>query len=98
MSGSFEFMRCNACERRLHLGLCSHPKVFLRNGVRTHVNSKAKSLPPEKFFSGKDGTHDAASSRTASPTRYQRAIPASYILIKLSVHFCCYFALVYEIQ
>ena len=30
----------------------------------------------EKFSSEEDRTHDAASSRTASPTHYQRAIPA----------------------
>ena len=35
-----------------------------------------KSLAQEKFSSEEDRTHDAASSRTASPTRYQRAIPA----------------------
>ena len=31
---------------------------------------------PEKFSPEEDRTHDAASSRTASPTHYQRAIPA----------------------
>ena len=35
-----------------------------------------KSPPKEKFSSEGDGTHDAASSRTASPTHYQQAIPA----------------------
>ena len=39
MSGSFESVRS---ELRLHLGLCSHPKGFCVNGVRTHVNSKGK--------------------------------------------------------
>ena len=34
------------------------------------------SPPLEKFSSEEDRTHDAASSRTVSPTHYQRAIPA----------------------
>ena len=44
--------------RRLDLGLYSHPKEFF-GGMRPI---------PEKE---KDRTHDAASSRTASPTHYQ---------------------------
>ena len=32
----------NACVHRLDLGLYSHPKEFLGNGVRAHVNSKEK--------------------------------------------------------
>ena len=40
------------------------------------VNSKGKIPSSEKISSGEDGTHDAASSRTASPTHYQRAIAA----------------------
>ena len=42
MSGSFESVRWNACVHRLDLGLYSHPKEILGNGVRTHVNSKGK--------------------------------------------------------
>ena len=38
----FESMRCNACVCRLDLGLYSHPKEFLGNGVKTHVNSRGK--------------------------------------------------------
>ena len=57
------------------LSLYSHLKVFLGNGVRTHVNSREISPLPEKFFSEEDQTHDAA-SRTASPTHYKQAIPA----------------------
>ena len=41
------------------------------DGVRTHVNSKGKSPLPEKFSAEEDRIHDAASSRTASPTHYQ---------------------------
>ena len=43
MSGSFESLRWNAWVHRLDLGLYSHPKEFLGNGVRTHVTSKEKS-------------------------------------------------------
>ena len=42
MSGSFEFTPWNACVHRLDLCLYSHSKEFLRNGARTHVNSKGK--------------------------------------------------------
>ena len=42
MSGSFESVQWNACVHRLELGLISHLKEFLGNGVRTHVNSKGK--------------------------------------------------------
>ena len=44
MSGSFQSVRWNACLHRLHLGLYSHPKEVLGNGVRTHVTSKGKIL------------------------------------------------------
>ena len=51
------------------------------DGVRTHVNSKRK-IPStgKKFSSEEDGTHDAASSRIASPAHYQRAIPAPIVV------------------
>ena len=42
MSGSFESVQWNACVHRLDLGLNSHQKEFLGNGVRTHFNSKGK--------------------------------------------------------
>ena len=42
MPGSFQSVRWNACVYRLDLGLYSHPKEFLGNGVRSHVNSKGK--------------------------------------------------------
>ena len=48
----------------------------LGSGVRTHVNSKGKIPSTGKFSPMQDRTHDATSSRTASPTHYQRAIPA----------------------
>ena len=43
MSGSFESVRWNACVHRLDLGLYSHPKEFLGNGVRTSVNSQGEN-------------------------------------------------------
>ena len=45
-----------------------------------------KSPLPEKFSSEENQTHDAASSRTASPTHYQRAIPAhTRVLLEVDV-------------
>ena len=41
-------MRWNACVLRLDLGLYSHPKEFLGNGFRTHVNFKGKILSTRK--------------------------------------------------
>ena len=46
ISGSFESVRWNACQHRLDLGLYSHPKEFIGNGVRTHVNSQGKNPLP----------------------------------------------------
>ena len=69
-SGSFESVRWSACVHRLDLGLYSHPKEFVWDGVK-----REGSLPSEKFSSEEDRTHDAASSLAASPTHYQRAIP-----------------------
>ena len=70
-------MRSNACVHRLDLDLYSHPKEFGGggNGVRIHVNSKGKISSTGKIFSSEENQfHDAASSRTANPTQYQRAI------------------------
>ena len=47
------------------------------DGVSPHGNSKRKiSSTGKKMSSEEDRTHEAASSRTANPTHYQRAIPA----------------------
>ena len=43
MSGSFQSVLWNACVHRLDIGLYSHLKEFLGNGVRTHVDSKGKN-------------------------------------------------------
>ena len=67
MSGSFESVVWNACVHRLDLSLDSHPKKFLGNGVRTHVNSKGKI--PSTGGSEEGHTRDAA-LRTTSPTHY----------------------------
>ena len=69
----------HTCVHWLDLGLYSYRKEFLGNGVRTHVNSnsKGKITSTRKKFSPKEyRTQDAASSRMASPTHYQRGIPA----------------------
>ena len=50
MSWSLESMWWNAWVHRLDLGLYSHPKEFLGNGVRTHVNSKGKILSTRKIL------------------------------------------------
>ena len=71
MSGSFESVRWNACEHK-QPQLYSHSKEFGGNGVRTHVNFKGKIT---STGSEEDRTHNAASSRTASPTHYQQVIP-----------------------
>ena len=76
MSGSFESVRWNARVHRLDLGLYSHPKEFWGMESEPMLAPKEKSLLPEKFSPEEDRTHDAVSSRTASPTHYQRAIPA----------------------
>ena len=56
-SGSFESVRWNACVHRLDLGLYSHPKGFLGNGVRNHVNPKGKM--PSTGGSEEGRMHDA---------------------------------------
>ena len=75
MSGSLESVRWNACVHRLHLSLYSYPKEF--GGMESEPMStpRKKSPPLEKFSQEEDRTHDAASSRTASSTHNQRAIP-----------------------
>ena len=40
------------------------------------LTSREKSPLPEKFSPEEDRNHNAASSRTARPTHYQRTIPA----------------------
>ena len=54
---------------RLDLGLYAHPKEFLGNGVRTHVNSKGKI--PSTRGSEEGRTRAAASRRTSNPTHYR---------------------------
>ena len=78
MSGSFESMWWNAIVHRLDVDSYFHLKEFWGNGVKTHVNSSKKSPLPEKFSPEEDQTHDAAASRTASPTCYQWAILAPF--------------------
>ena len=41
------------------------------------LTPEEKSHRLENFSSEEDRTHDAASKRTASPTHYQQAVPAS---------------------
>ena len=69
MSGSFESVWWNARVHRLDLDLHTQPKEFLGNRVRTYVHSEGKIHCTRS--SEENGTHDAASSRTVSPTHYQ---------------------------
>ena len=64
----FESVQWNACVHRQDLGLYSHPKYFLGNGVRTHVN--AKGIIPSTEGSEQGWASDAASCRTVSPKHY----------------------------
>ena len=61
---------------RLDLGLHSHPREILGNGVRTYVNSMRKI--PSTRGSEKSRSIDAASRRTASPTHYQLSYSGPY--------------------
>ena len=70
---------------RLDLSLYSHMNEFRGSGVRTHVNSKGnipftkktkQKKTKQKISPEEDQTNDAAPSRTASPTHYQKTIPA----------------------
>ena len=74
-SGSFESVRWNACMHRLDLRLYSHPKEFWGMESEPMLTPREKSPLMEHFSSEEDWTQDAASSRTVSPTHYQRANP-----------------------
>ena len=71
MSGSLEWMQWNACVHRLDLGLCSHQKEVWGMDSEPMLTPREDSPLQEKFSSEEDQTHNAASSRTASPTHYQ---------------------------
>ena len=75
-SGWFESVRWYACVHRLDLSLYSHPKEVFREWSQNPCYLQGKNPLYWKKLSPEDGTHDPASSRTASPTHYQRAIPA----------------------
>ena len=66
MSGSFEFVRWNACVHRLDLGLYSHPKEF---GGK---ESEAMLAPREKFplpeVQRRNGVRSHASSKGKFPS------------------------------
>ena len=53
------------------------------------LTPRGKCPQPEKFSPEEDRTLDAASSRTASPTHYQRAIPAPLGCFKSHHHALC---------
>ena len=79
MSGSFESLRWNACVHRLDLVFTLIRKSSCGMDSEPMLTPREKSPLPENFSSEEDGTHDAASSRTVSPTHCQRAIPVPVI-------------------
>ena len=79
MSGSFESVRWNAFVHILLIHMTTAYPVIRKSlgGMESQhmFTPREKSPLPEKI-SPEDRTHDAAPSRTASPTLCQRAIPA----------------------
>ena len=69
---------------RLDLGLCSHPKEFGGMESKPMLTPREESALPIKYSAEEDRTRDAASSRKASPTHYQRAIPCVVFIDALS--------------
>ena len=89
-SRSFESVRWNTCVRRLDFGLYSHPKEFLRNGVRTHVNSKGKIpstgkiLPrgvsnPRPYIAQDNEPNTLPRSNSGPSTNKQTSSPSSFL-------------------
>ena len=83
MSGSFESVQWNACVHRLDLGLelYSCPRVLGEWSQNPCYLQGKKKLYQKRLFSEEDGTHNIASSRTASPTHDQPAILAPLMLV-----------------
>ena len=79
MSGSFESVRWNACVHRLDLSFSFIRQSFGGMESEPMLTPREKSPLQEKFSAREDRTHDVASSRTASPTHYQGAIPAPVV-------------------
>ena len=78
-SGSFESLplRWNTCVHRPDLGLYFHPKQLFGEWSQNPCLLQGKNpLYWKKLYPEEDWTNDTASNRTASPTHYQRAIPA----------------------
>ena len=89
MSGSFEFIRWNACMHRLDLGLYSNLKEFLGNGVRTHVNSKRKIPSTGKILlRGRCIKQD--SKPNTLPTSYSGPQPGDLMCYKLMMCKTCH--------
>ena len=57
--------------------ILSSERVFREWSQNPMLTPRENSHLPEKFSPEEDGTHNAASNRTASPTCYQQAIPPS---------------------
>ena len=61
---------------RIFQFMLSSERVWGKWSLEPMLTPREKSPLLEKFSSEEDRTHNAASSRTASPTHYQQAIPA----------------------
>ena len=82
MSGSFEFVGWNACLHRLD----SHLKEFWGMESEPMPTPREKFPLPEKLFSEDYQIHGTASSRTASPTHYQKIVLAPISLSQADTH------------
>ena len=68
-------MKCMCAQTRPRFVLSSERVLGGKESEPT-LTPREKYALQENKISEEDGNHDAASSRTASPTHYQRAIPA----------------------
>ena len=69
MSGFFESLQWNACVYRLDLGLFSHPKEVVGNGIRTHANCRRK-IPSTKGSEEGQTSNAASGAGQQTPTHY----------------------------
>ena len=71
MSGSFESVQWNVCVHLRPQFILSSKRVLGEWSQNPCYLQEKKSPIPEKLSSEEDGTCDAASSRTASPTQFK---------------------------
>ena len=86
MSGSLESVRWNACVHRLDLGLYSHPKKLLGNGVRTHDNSKGK-IPSTRKILLRGSNPQRCIAQDSEPNTLPNELFQP--LLCVNGHYCC---------